>query len=119
MRVKGERWEFSIGNNIIIVENAWHWSGYSQERVRLNDEVITEREGWGWFVIKATTIAEFEILDVPHDVVVGIHYEGTDYSIYCRVITETEVFKPDDWSEGKWDTKTYKWPPDPDPYALN
>lgn len=118
MRVTGHRWEFKIGNNELIVENAWHWAGYSQERVRLNGEIIKKREGWGWFVISKTVIAEFDLFDTEHAVVMGIKFSDTNYSIYARVITEDEIYKPDDRSEAKWDTKTYLWPPEPDPFAV-
>ena len=115
MRVKGQRWEFRIGNNQLIVENASHWSGYSQERVRLNDAIISKREGWGWVVISKTILAEFDLLDVPHAVVVGVSVNATktDAFIYARVITEDHVYEPETMTEARWDTKTYLWPPDP------
>lgn len=114
MRVNGQRWEFQIGNTLVIVENAWHWSGYSQERVRVNDEVILQREGWGWFTLSSAILTDFDILDIPHAVIIGIKYKDDDYTIWCRIITEDKVYKPTDWCEAKWDTKTYLWPPEPD-----
>lgn len=117
MRVTGQRWEFKLGNNHLIVENAWHWMGYSQERVRLNGETIKKREGWGWWVIGNTILVEFDLLDVSHAVVVGIEYTETNYTIHARVLTSDTIHKPDDWSLASWDTRTYLWPPDPDPYA--
>ena len=117
MRVRGQRWEFQIGNNIIIVENAWSWLGYSQERVRLNDEIIKDREGWFWFILSKTEIAAFTILEEEHAVVVGISYSESDYQLYCRVITETEIHEPQSFTQAKWDTNSHKWPPDPEAFG--
>ena len=117
MRVRGQRWEFQIGNNVVIVENAWSWLGYSQERIRVNDEIIKDRAGWFWVIISKSEIASFEILDEDHAVIVGINYTDADHQIYCRIITETEIHTPQAFTEAKWDTETYKWPPDPDPFS--
>ncbi|MEM8615986.1 MAG: hypothetical protein AAGF20_03525 [Pseudomonadota bacterium] len=118
MKVQGQRWEFQIGNTRVVVENAWNWVGYSQERVRVNGEILYERTGWFYFVINSTIVAEFDVLDVDHAVAVGLQSNGGDYNIWCRIITEDTVYKPDDWSEATWDTQTYLWPPDPNPFEM-
>ena len=119
MRIKGERWEFHIGNTIVIVENAWRWSGYSQERVRVNDEVHFDRQGWFWMVANATTVAEFATLEDRYRVVMGVKYILTGQHLYCRVVSENEVIEPTAFLKGKWDKADYLWPPDPDPFDLN
>lgn len=117
MKVSGQRWEYQIGNTNIIFENAWSWRGYSQERVRVNNEIIKDRKGWFWLIWSKSEVATFKILDEEYAVIIGVQYKDADSNIYSRIITETEVFEPESFIEAKWDTKDYPWPPDPDPFS--
>ena len=117
MQVSGQRWEYQIGNTNIIFENAWSWRGYSQERVRVNDEGIKDRQGWFWLIWSKSEVATFKILDEEYAVIIGVQYTDADYNIYSRIITETEVFEPQGFIEAKWDTKAYLWPPEPDLFS--
>ena len=47
MKMLGQAWLYRIGNTLVRVENAFAWSGWCQERLRVNDE--TAHEAYGWF----------------------------------------------------------------------
>ena len=53
MKLRGQKWVFQDGNHEIIVENAWSWSMFSQERIQINGETVFARSGaldvaWKW-----------------------------------------------------------------------
>ena len=50
MRMYGQRWFYRVGNTEVIVDNAFSWLGWAQERWLINGEVI--RETGGWFNIR-------------------------------------------------------------------
>lgn len=50
MKLHGQRWLYRVGNAEVIVDNAFTWWGWAQERWLVNDDVV--RETGGWFVFK-------------------------------------------------------------------
>ena len=46
MRLIGQRWEYRVGNSIVLVDNAFSWSGWGQERLIVNDETVGSAGGW-------------------------------------------------------------------------
>lgn len=119
MRVNGQRWVFEVGNNTVTVENAWVWYGYSQERVRLNDEIVYERKGWGYLVVSAVILTTVELLDRAYGVTMGITVQNDRPVIFCRLITENETIEPVAVWKARWSTKDMLWPDDPDPLGLD
>jgi hypothetical protein len=42
MKMLGQAWLYRIGNTLVRVENVFAWSGWCQERLRVNDETAHE-----------------------------------------------------------------------------
>jgi hypothetical protein len=45
VRLLGQRWEYRIGNSIVLVDNAFSWAGWGQERLLVNDETVASAGG--------------------------------------------------------------------------
>lgn len=46
MKILGQAWVYRVGNSVVRVENAFTWAGWCQERLRVNDETVSEAFGW-------------------------------------------------------------------------
>jgi hypothetical protein len=46
LKLHGQRWLYRLGNAEIVVENAFSWWGWAQERWLINGDVINETGGW-------------------------------------------------------------------------
>lgn len=52
MKIHGQRWLYRVGNAEVIVDNAFSWIGWGQERWVINGETV--RATAGWFVFRRT-----------------------------------------------------------------
>jgi hypothetical protein len=89
MKLHGQRWLYRLGNAEIVVENAFSWWGWAQERWLINGDVI--RETGGWFEIR-------RVFDEPW-------LTGVD----CSVTLEREALDHDALFEASWRGKR-SWP---------
>ena len=46
MKMHGQRWVYQIGNNVVYIDNAFAWIGWTQERMVINDETVQSTDGW-------------------------------------------------------------------------
>ena len=110
MRILGQRWEYRIGNSIVMVDNAFSWSGWGQERLVVNGE--TARQAGGWFGIYRsfneswlTQLGEGELRAV-----LTVRLRG----IACAVTLDGQPVEPEAYWTASWKGGRYDWPPETD-----
>ena len=106
MHLIGQRWEYRIGNNIVMVDNAYTYSMWGQERLLVNGEeaqvsgswlrlVQSYREPW------LTQLGEGELRVRLHS---GIG------SIRCKAWLDGELIEPEEIYDSGWHGPAYSWP---------
>ncbi|MBX9728329.1 MAG: hypothetical protein K2X31_05415 [Sphingopyxis sp.] len=106
MRFFNQRWRYQIGNNEIIVDNAFTWTKWGQERFILNG--ITQKEAGGWFVFKR--VWQEPWLTLLEDEKLSIEIRSGLWTVNCLVTLGDEEVEPVDYSEWRWSGKKLSWP---------
>ncbi|MBL8657055.1 MAG: hypothetical protein JNJ92_06810 [Altererythrobacter sp.] len=102
----GQRWEYRIGNSIVMVDNAFSWTFWAQERLIVNDE--TAQEAGGRFGLYRsfgeawlTHLGEGELRVVMTSQIAGIA---------CSVTLDRAPIEPEALWEASWRGARYSWP---------
>ncbi len=110
MKLRGQKWIYQDGNHEIIVENAWSWSGHSQERIRINGETVLEQSGKGYIAPKWTEAHQEPWLTQLGDDTLSIQYLSGFLKVHARVLLGERELEPVDYLEGKWVSEGGYWP---------
>lgn len=107
MKIHGQRWLYRVGNAEVIVDNAFTWLGWGQERWVINGEII--RATAGWFAFK-------RYFDEPWLTPLGEGMLAAELrsqmaGIACVVTLDGEVQPHDATFEATW-TGRGAWPAD-------
>ncbi len=104
----GQRWEYRIGNSIVMIDNAFSWSGWAQERLVVNGETVRQAGGWmgvyrsfgeSWL----TQLGEGELRAVLSSRMMGIA---------CSVTLDRVPVEPEALWEASWRGGRHAWPPE-------
>ena len=110
MKLRGQKCVFQDGNHEIIVENAWSWSMFSQERIQINGEIVFARSGaldvaWKW-----TEAHKEAWLTQLGDETLSVQYISGFMKVHARVYIGDRKLEHVDYFEGKWTAESEPWP---------
>ena len=105
MRLHGQRWLYRVGNAEVIVENAFSWWGWAQERWLINGEVI--RETGGWFAIRRSFDEPW--LTPLGDGFLTANLRSRLTSVECLLMLDGEAVDHEALFEASWRRKG-SWP---------
>lgn len=105
MKIYGQRWLYRVGNAEVVVDNAFSWWGWAQERWQINGEVV--RETGGWFVFKRSFDEPW--LTPFGDGVLAADLRSRMTGIECRLTLDGEALDHDALYEASWRGKG-SWP---------
>jgi hypothetical protein len=106
----GQRWLYRIGNATVVVDNAFNWLGWGQERLRVNDETIHESQGWfrlsqtfsePWL----TRLGEGEL---------KVRIIGQINSVRCEALLDGVAQDAESLMAVRWTGTRGAWPPETD-----
>lgn len=105
MKLHGQRWLYRLGNTEIVVDNAFNWWGWGQERWLINGDII--RETGGWF---ATRHAFDEPWLTPlGDGVLAVEMRSRLTGVACSVKLDGKAIDPGALFEASWRGRR-SWP---------
>lgn len=98
MKLHGQRWLYRVGNAEVVVENAFSWWGWAQERWLVNGDVV--RETGGWFALRRSHREPW--LTPLGDGVLTAELRARTGSVECVVMLDGERLPPDALFEASW-----------------
>lgn len=98
MKLHGQRWLYRIGNAEVVVDNAFSWWGWGQERWLINNEIIGQTKGW--FVLKRSFAEPW--LTYLGDSILAADLRARPVSVECRVTLDGELLDPDAIFKASW-----------------
>jgi hypothetical protein len=107
----GQRWEYRIGNSVVLVDNAFAWTGWTQERLLVNGDTVREAGGWfafyrGFDESWLTQLGEGKLRAVLRSRMRGIA---------CTVTLDGAVQEPIALWEARWSGgPSQRWPAEVD-----
>lgn len=107
MRILGQRWQFSIGNSVVYVDNAFSWWGWAQERLVVNDEAV--KTSGAWFATKAGFHEAW--LGLLGEEILSVRLKSTLIGVTCEVCLGNVRLEPDGLFETEWRGRRWSWPP--------
>jgi hypothetical protein len=107
MKIHGQRWLYRVGNAEVIVDNAFSWWGWGQERWLINGEII--REAAGWFAPKRSFDEPW--LTPLGDGILAAELRAKIASVECLVTLDGEAQPDDARLEASWSGRGV-WPAD-------
>lgn len=110
MKLRGQKWVFQDGNHEIIVENAWSWSMFSQERIRINGETVFAQAGKGEVYLKWVEAHKEPWLTQLGDETLQVQFRSGILKVYARVVLGDRKLEHVDYFEGKWTAEGESWP---------
>ena len=105
MKLQGQRWLYRLGNAEVVVENAFSWEGWAQERWLINGEVAGETGGW---LVTRRSFDEPWLTPLG-DGVLAVEMRSRLLTVECRVTLDGVTIEPDALFEGRWHGKGV-WP---------
>ena len=106
MRLRGKRWIYRFGNHEVRAENAWHWSGWAQERLVVDGEVV-RAAGGHW---RTSERFEVRVPDSADGAKIKVALDAGLFSIHCRASRDDVLMAADDVQYGQWDGEPGVWP---------
>ena len=107
MKMLGQAWVYRIGNTLVRVENAFAWSGWCQERLRVNDE--TAHEAYGWFGTRRDFDEDW--LTSTGEGVLAVRLKARLMGISCEAFLDRERLEPEAHETVEWAGPRRSWPP--------
>lgn len=105
MKLHGQRWLYRLGNTEIVVDNAFNWWGWGQERWLINGDVI--RETGAWFEIKRAFDQPW--LSPLGDGALAVELRSRLTGVDCSLKLDGEAVDPDALFEASWRGRR-SWP---------
>ena len=105
MKLHGQRWLYRAGNAEVIVDNAFSWWGWGQERWLINGDVI--RETGGWF--ESRRAFDEPWLTPLGDGILAVELRARLTGVDCSVMLDGEALEHDALFEASWRGKR-SWP---------
>ncbi|RNJ62733.1 MAG: hypothetical protein EDM03_08750 [Porphyrobacter sp. IPPAS B-1204] len=105
MKLHGQRWLYRLGNAEIVVENAFSWWGWAQERWLINDDIV--REAGDWF--KVRRVFDEPWLTPVSDGLLAVEMRSRFTGVDCWVTLDGEALEPHAVFEANWGGKR-SWP---------
>ena len=110
MRLLGQRWEYRIGNSVVLVDNAFSWSLWGQERLVVNGETSSSAGGWmglyrGFSEAWLTHLGESEL---------RVALKSRARGIACAVTLDRESVEPEGLWTASWSGPRFSWPAEDD-----
>ncbi|WP_368933543.1 hypothetical protein [Brevundimonas naejangsanensis] len=106
----GQRWLYRIGNSIVCIDNAFAWTGWGQERMRVNDEVVQESRGW---LKPSQTFAEPWLTRIGDDQLSILLVSGV-MSVHCMAELGGALLEPEERLAARWSGSRGSWPEESD-----
>lgn len=101
----GQRWRYRVGNADVIVDNAFSWWGWAQERWLINGDVV--RETRGWFAIRRSYAEPW--LTPLGDGLLSVELRSRLSAVDCALKLDGEAVDHDALFEASWHGKG-SWP---------
>lgn len=106
MHLRGKRWTYWVNGYRLYVDNAWSWSGWTQERAVLNGRTIANTSG------DMIGSREFEL--TPQDTgayeTIRIRVWSGLVRIRCRVWFGDRLIEPEAVETSVWRGQKGEWP---------
>lgn len=105
-----QRWTYRIGNSTVCVDNAFSWSGWAQERLRVNDETAQDSHGMfrrqqSYAEPWLTMIGEGEL---------SVRLSARILSIRCELLLNGAPLEPETYMAARWSGPKHSWPAEED-----
>jgi len=107
-RLHAQRWVYHLGNSTLIVDNAFSWSGWGQERMIVNEETV--KQASSWFVVSRSFSEPWLSPNGEGEVVVQI-MSGI-LSLTCETRLNSERLEPEACYSTSWQGDRGHWPND-------
>lgn len=105
MKLHGQRWLYRVGNAEILVDNAFSWWGWAQERWLINGDIM--RRTGGWFAVKRSFDEPW--LTPLGDGILEVHLRSRLSSVECLVTLDGERLDHEALYETSWSGRG-AWP---------
>ena len=106
MRLRGKRWIYRFDNHEVRAENAWHWSGWAQERLVVDGEVV-RATGGHWRTSERFVV---RVPDAEDGARIVVELTAGLFAIHCKASRGDVLMAPDDVQYGSWDGEAGYWP---------
>lgn len=105
-----QRWTYRVGNSTVMVDNAFNWLGWAQERLRVNDETVQDSQGMfrthqAYAEPWLTMIGEGEL---------SVRMSARILSIQCVLLLNGERLEPETYMAARWSGPKNSWPSEAD-----
>lgn len=106
MKLIGQRWIYRLGNSTVVIDNAFSWIGWSQERMIVNDETVQSSQGW-----LRTRHNYLEPWIVPGgEGLLTIRMAAVMLTVECSAELDGVSLEPTEALEARWSGPKRSWP---------
>ena len=102
----GQRWVFQIGNHTVFVDNAYDKSGWGQERLIVDGEVVESSEG----SMRFEQEYQESWLTAAGDSELEVRLYSGLMAIGCEVLLEGKPVDHDEYFQSSWVGPKSNWP---------
>lgn len=106
MKLRGQRWQYRVGNSTVNVDNAWSFTFWAQERLIVNDETVRRT---GAFLALRRSYDEPWLTMIGEDELLVRMSAGVQ-AVLCKVTLGGEELEPDALFEATWTGPRHTWP---------
>lgn len=102
----GQRWEFQIGNSLVIVDNTYDASGWGKERLVINGETVQDSDGYN----RSHQTYQEPWLSHNGEVQLTARLKSNYFRVYCELWAEQELVECQSYYESVWHGDDNSWP---------
>ncbi len=105
-RLLGQRWVYRLGNSTLIIDNAFSWTLWGQERMIINDETV--KEASGWMTVSRSFAEPWLTSDGETEIRVAVM--GGVMSLTCETLLNGQRLNPEACFSARWEGERHSWP---------
>ena len=107
MYLIGQAWIYRVGNSLVRVENGFAWSGWTQERLIVNEEPV--RTAGAWFGMSRDFTEDW--LTPTGEGELALRMRSRMHGVSCQALLEGVEIEPEAFQQARWRGGRNAWAP--------